>query len=335
MQGYRLKSPTAVVIFLLLVSSLVILWSNPVRAAGEGSGSSVWGKDYFPNVPLISHEGRTLLFFDDLIKDKVVMINFIFTRCEDSCPLETARLREVQKILGDRVGKDVFIYSISIDPEYDTPQVLKEYTKRYDIGPGWLFLTGKEDDITLLRKKLGLYIEEIQGEDSTDHNLSLIIGNQRSGRWMRSTPFENPYVLATQIGSWLHNWKLPPKEKRNYAEAPELRQISKGEALFRTRCDACHSIGGDPTAALAKRMIGPDLLGVTKKRDPAWLNRWMAEPDKMLAEKDPLAMALLAQYRNLPMPNLRLNKVEIEALLSYIEEESRRKVPHDHSSHKH
>ena len=115
---------------------------------------------------------------------------------------------------------------------------------------------------------------------------------------MKSSPFENPYILATQIGSWLHNWKMPPKGRRDYAEAPEVRNISKGERLFRTRCSACHTIGVKDVAAAEKAALGPDLLGVTQKRDRAWLIRWMAEPDKMLAEKDPLAMALLAEYNN-------------------------------------
>ena len=125
--------------------------------ASSGKGGSVWGTNYFPNVSLVTHEGKTVKFFDDLIKDKVVAINFIFTQCEDTCPLETSRLRQVQKILGDRVGQDVFFYSISIDPDHDTPSVLKKYAQKFHTGPGWLFLTGKEDDITKLRRKLGLY----------------------------------------------------------------------------------------------------------------------------------------------------------------------------------
>ena len=124
-------------------------------------------------------------FFDDLIKDKVVAINFIFTRCKNVCPLETAQLRQVQKLLGDRVGEDVFLYSITIDPDHDTPEVLKSYAESYQVGPAWTFLTGDEQDIILLRKKLGLYIEEIQSEDSTDHNVNLVIGNQRTGRCSR------------------------------------------------------------------------------------------------------------------------------------------------------
>jgi protein SCO1/2 len=162
------------------------------------------------------------------------------------------------------------------------------------------------------------------------------MGNQRTGKWMKTSPFENPYVLATQVGSWLHNWKLPPQAKRNYAEAPKLRSISTGESLFRTRCAACHTIGVKEDSVAARRAIGPDLLGVTASRDRAWLTRWLMEPDKMLEEKDPLAMALLQAYNNLPMPNLSINAEDAEALLIYIEEESMAKAQqHDHAAHRH
>lgn len=305
---------------------VVVLFASVPAFAGSTSrrkGNSRWGANYFPNVPLITHEGKTVRFFDDLIKDKVVVINFIYTSCPDSCPLETARLREVQGILGDRVGRDVFMYSITIDPERDTPEVLKKYTERYRVGPGWLFLTGKEADITLLRKKLGLYIAEIQ-DGSNDHNLSLIIGNQATGRWMKRSPFENPYVLATQIGGWLHNWKLPSRDQTDYSNAPELRNITKGESLFRTRCAGCHTIGGGDVADPNLERVGPDLLGVIQKRDRAWLARWLAEPEKVLEEKDPIIMDLYAKYKNVAMPNMRLNELEVDRLLNYIDTESQR-----------
>ena len=148
------------VVALFLLCSVPALAKTDVDAT---SGGSRWGASYFPNVRLTTQEGELVRFFDDLIKKKVVVINFIYTTCPDSCPLETARLVEVQRLLGDRVGRDIFIYSISIDPKRDTPEVLKEYAANYGVGPGWLFLTGKESDITLIRKKLGLYIQEIQG----------------------------------------------------------------------------------------------------------------------------------------------------------------------------
>ena len=95
-------------------------------------------------MPLVTQDGKKVRFFDDLIKGKVVAINFIFTGCSAACSMETARLRDVQDLLGDRMGKDVFFYSISIDPDNDTPEALKHYADKFKVGPGWTFLTGQE-----------------------------------------------------------------------------------------------------------------------------------------------------------------------------------------------
>lgn len=305
---------------LLLVPAL-LLSGRAVLAGGDppaGSAAARWGADYFPNVSLVTHEGKTVRFFDDLIRDKVVVISFIYTSCPDACPLETAKLTEVHGLLGDRVGRDVFFYSISIDPETDTPEVLRAYAERFQVGAGWQFLTGAKDDIRLLRQKLGLLRS---GEERlVDHSLSLLIGNQATGQWLKRSPMENPYLLATQIGDWLHNWKLPPAPGRDYADAPKLRSVARGENLFRTRCMTCHGIGA--TDGIVRQ--GPDLLGVTERRERPWLARWLAEPDVMLAEKDPLALELFAANRNLPMPNMRLMPSEVEALLDFMHGESRR-----------
>lgn len=284
------------------------------------TGGDQWGANYFPNYELTTQEGTKLKFFDDMIKDKVVLISFIYTSCPDACPLETARIAQVQGILGDRVGKDVHFYSITIDPKNDTPEVLKEYAQRYQAGPGWQFLTGNEAQIAKLRMKLGLY-DPTEGTELQDHGLNIIIGNQSTGRWMRSGPFENPYVLARQIGDWLHNWKLPPTAELDYKTAPKLRNVSDGESLFRTRCSSCHAVGGT-NAALAK--LGPNLFGVVDRRERAWLQRWLMEPDAMLAEKDPIAMQMFEAYNKVPMPNMRLSNKDAEDILLYLEEESRR-----------
>ena len=128
-----------------------------VLAAGAASAANPWGADYFPNVPLTTQDGKTVRFYDDLLKGKSVAINVIFTTCTDVCPLETANLVQLTKLLGDRVGKDVRLYSISIDPKRDTPEVLKAYAEKFGAGgPGWLFLTGKAEDIKLITKKLAL-----------------------------------------------------------------------------------------------------------------------------------------------------------------------------------
>lgn len=309
-------------LWLLLMGASVDAQGDPAKRRGGAQ----WGAGYFPDVTLTTQHGDTVRFFEDLLKDKVVVINFIYTTCPDVCPLETARLAELQAILGDRVGRDVFLYSITIDPENDTPEVLADYARRFGAGPGWLFLTGDEDDIVLLRKKLSLYRPEIQKEGSNDHNLSLIIGNQRTGRWMKRSPMENPYFLADQVGGWLCNWKTPSANMASYADAPELRKLSTGENLFRTRCWSCHVIGdGDEVPPhLNGRLLGPDLLGVTERRDRDWLARWLAEPDKMLAEKDPTAMELFARHSRIAMPNFSLNEGDVNALIDFLEVESRR-----------
>ena len=296
--------------YIAVAAVLLVTTVTPARSAG-------WGAEYFPNVELTTDSGEVVRFFDDMVEDKVVMINFIYTTCVDVCPMETAQLVQVQRLLADRLGKDVFFYSISIDPDHDTPEVLAEYKQRFRAD--WTFLTGNEDDITLLRKKLGLYIEEIQ-DGSNNHNVNMVIGNQATGRWMKRSPFENPHVLADQIGNWLHGWKAPPVQQADYADAPELRSISKGEQLFRTRCTSCHTISGkEPEDAL-----GPDLIGVTAQRDPEWLLNWLRAPDQMLRDEDPTAMALLEKYNGLPMPNLRLNRKEVDYLLEYIATETER-----------
>ena len=280
------------------------------------SVASPWGADYFPNVPLTDQDGKTAYFFEDLIKDKVVVINFIYTNCPDTCPLETAKLVRVSKIMGDRIGKDVFIYSITIDPERDTPEVLKAYKEGFKAN--WNFYTGKKSDIIQLRKKLGLYIEEIQ-DGSNNHNVSLIIGNQKTGRWMKRSPFENPHILADQIGNWLTGWKKASKGN-SYTSAPELRTISRGEQIFRTRCASCHTVTGKELAGA----LGPDLLGVNQRREKRWLYDWLKAPDQMLAKKDPIALAMYKKYNNMAMPNFRLNQGEAEVLLDYIQEETQR-----------
>jgi len=298
----------------------LLLAGDPARAGDPlpTSGGMRWGADYFPNVALTTHEGKTVHFFDDLIKDKVVVLNFIYTSCPDACPLETAKLVEVQDLLGERVGRDIFMYSISIDPERDTPEKLREYSERFQTGPGWLFLTGDKADIRLLRQKVGM----IAADETSlqDHSLSLLVGNQATGQWMKRSPFENPYFLVSQLEGSLSRWKNAPTLGASYADAPKLRTMSNGESLFRTRCAVCHVIGAED--GLVHQ--GPNLLGVTERREPAWLARWIAEPDAMLAEKDPIALELSAAYRGLPMPNMRLNAAEVAALVEFLRDESAR-----------
>ena len=85
--------------------------------------------EWFTNVPVVTQDGHTLRFYDDVMKGKILLINFFFTACDDVCPLATENLVRVQELLGDRVGKDIFFVSISLQPEHDTPEVMAAYVK--------------------------------------------------------------------------------------------------------------------------------------------------------------------------------------------------------------
>lgn len=140
--------------------------------------------DYFPNVVLETHDGRKVRFYDDLIKGKVVAINMMYSICTGICPTGTANLKQVQQALGKRLGKDVFMYSITLRPEFDNGAALRDYIKQYDIQPGWTFLTGKPQDVELVRRKLGFVGDtEAVDADINQHTGMVRIGNERLERW--------------------------------------------------------------------------------------------------------------------------------------------------------
>jgi protein SCO1/2 len=278
----------------------------PTRLAADASR---WGASYFPNVALITQNGDTVHFYD-LIKGRIVAIDLIYTTCEYNCPLETGRLAQVQQLLGDRMGRDVLFLSISIDPKHDTPRVLKTYADDFHAGPGWLFLTGKPDDVELLSKKLGLY--SAPNPDNPDgHTPMLLVGNEATGQWVKDSALDNPRYVAQLIGNWMNSWKSAATPK-SYAEAPPIAATGRGQYLFTTQCSTCHTIGrGD--------RIGPDLAGVTSVRDRRWLARYIAAPDKVRDKGDPVANALFATYPTVRMPNLSLTEAEAADVVAFVD----------------
>jgi len=281
-----------------------------VHAAPAAAQNARWGASYFPNVTLTTHRGQAVKFYDDLIKGKIVAVNLIYTSCQYACPLETARLAQVQRQLGDRMGRDVFFYSITIDPDYDTPAVLAEYAKKFDAGPGWLFLTGSKADIDLISRKTGLYSPP-NPSNPDGHTPHLLVGNEVTGQWIRNSGVDDPRFLATTIGTWLNSWRTPSAPARSYADAPRI-EYSAGEYTFTKHCAACHTIGGGDR-------IGPDLAGVTSVRDRAWLTRFIASPDAVRAEGDAIARALAARYKPAVMPRLGLAPGDVAPILAYID----------------
>lgn len=286
-----------------------------ITSFGMGNGHAVagskWGADYFPDVTLTTQDGKPMRLYEDLLKGKSVAINVIYTSCTDECPLETARMAEVQRLLGNHAGKDVLFYSISIDPEHDTPAVLKAYADKFNIGPGWLFLTGKIEDIKLVTRKLGLSRNsDLANRDG--HASSLMLGNEATGQWMRNSAVDNPRFLVATMRNFF-GWK-DDGPVASYANAQAL-DVNRVQFTFQSRCASCHTIGGGDR-------IGPDLAGVTARRDRHWLKRYLKEPEKVLAEGDPTATELFNKYRQVRMPNLRLGEEDIALLLSHIEKNS-------------
>lgn len=305
------RASVKVITFLILLSGLAVnLGGSSAWAAPQGSA---WGANYFPNVELVTQDGKKVRFYDDLIKDKVFAINFIYTRCTDSCPLETAALRKVQKLLGDELmGKKVFFYSVSIDGDRDNPAELKEYAEKFNVGPGWTFLTGSREDVTLIRKKLGMYRDDGKAEKQlSEHSINILLANEHAGQWIKRSPFEEPQSLARVLGTRLQTVHLPGAP--TFAEPAHDHAQSPGEKLFISNCQACHSLGREEG-------IGPGLEGVVSHRDRNWLKKWIKEPNKMIAKKDPVALALFKQYKEVIMPDFKLSDAEVESLIKFLED---------------
>jgi protein SCO1/2 len=175
--------------------------------------------DRFPNLKMTNQDNKEVRFYEDLVKDKIVIINFMYTECTGICERGTKNLVQVQKALGDRLGREVFIYSITLDPKHDTPAVLKAYAKSH--GANWTFLTGKEEDITVLQKKLGLANTDPElrrklalPTPSTDeaatrkqHSGMIVIGYEAFNKWSKASVLSRP----DQILQIIERMKPPTK----------------------------------------------------------------------------------------------------------------------------
>ncbi len=141
--------------------------------------------DRFPNILLYTQHSRPVRFYEDLVKNKTVIIDFMYTTCDDDCPVKTANLVNVHKLLGSRVGQDMLMLSISLEGKRDTPEALRGYAKRYGgVKRGWLYLTGDYDEIEVLRYSLGVYdLDPIVDADKASHAGFLTFGNDRSSLW--------------------------------------------------------------------------------------------------------------------------------------------------------
>lgn len=177
---------------LIALPGITLEQPRPRRGADDGR--------YFPNSRLLTHEGKEVRFYDDLIRGKVVAINMMYVTCAARCPTATANLLRVQKMLGERAGRDVFMYSITLQPELDTPQHLKAFVELHQVGPGWLFLTGAPDDIEQLRLSLGFYdVNPEVDANLANHSGMVRIGNDVFERWTMAPALAEPEQILSTI----------------------------------------------------------------------------------------------------------------------------------------
>lgn len=154
--------------------------STPAQSGDTTDGQSKAQK-YFTDVVLMNQNNEKMRLYSDLLKGKVVIINAFFATCQGSCLPMNRNLEKVQEALGERLGKDVSIISISVDSTIDTPANLKEYAKKLHARPGWYFLTGDKKNVDLALYKLGQFVE-----NKENHLNIFIIGNERTGLWKKA-----------------------------------------------------------------------------------------------------------------------------------------------------
>ncbi len=155
-------------------------------------------RDKFLNLPLLTHEGKLVHFYDDLLKDKIVLINFTYVDCKGICPGMTENLKKVYKEFGDRMGKDVFMYSFSL--VQDSPEKLKDYRKMHHIKDGWTFLTGTKDDIEAIRIHLGFNSTDPKiDQDRSQHTGVVKFGIEALETWGMTPALGDPKFIAEYV----------------------------------------------------------------------------------------------------------------------------------------
>jgi protein SCO1 len=149
---------------------------------------------------------------------------------------------------------------------------------------------------------------DVDANAADGHGPTVMLGDEPTGQWMLRSAEDSPRFMAANIRTffgWPDETPAP-----SYADAKPL-DIDRGGYIFATRCAGCHTVGqGD--------LVGPDLAGVSARRDLDWLSHYIYAPDQMLADGDPVAEALYAKYRRVRMPNLTLDGGDVDAVIAYL-----------------
>jgi protein SCO1 len=173
---------------------------QPLAASGPSSARAMLQQKHFPNVALVTQDGKRVRFYDDLVKDKKVVLTFINTDIRSDSRKVSQNLATLQKFFGGRMGKDIHMYTLTSNPQHDTPDVLKSWASQYSAGPGWTFLTGSAANVEKLRQSLGFASEFTADKADPAFSIGVLrYGTEPEMRWGHCQAFSSPRVLAHSL----------------------------------------------------------------------------------------------------------------------------------------
>jgi len=155
---------------------------------------------YFGDAVLVDQHGKPHRFYTDLVHDRIVVIDVFFTHCTSSCPMLAGTFAKLQDHLGERLGRDAYMLSISVDPQHDTPDKLEDYAQRFQARPGWYFLTGDRAQVEQTLRRLGLWVDQ-----PNDHNALVLVGNDRTGLWKKAFGLARPEAVIDVVDSVIND----------------------------------------------------------------------------------------------------------------------------------
>lgn len=147
-----------------------------------------------PDARLVTQHGEDVMLVSDLVGDRIVVMDFVYTTCTTVCPVLSAILSQVQHELGDRLGQDVVLVSITVDPQRDTPARLLSYSQKMKAADGWYWLTGPKTDVDDVLKTLGVYTPNFE-----DHPSVVLVGDASTGDWSRFVGFPGSGKIVDRI----------------------------------------------------------------------------------------------------------------------------------------
>jgi len=146
---------------------------------------------------LISQDGVNVELVKDVVGERIVVVDFVYTTCTTVCPVLSAVLMQVQRQLGERLGDEVVLVSITVDPQRDTPARLKDYATKLRAGQGWMWLTGEKNVVDDVLKDFGAYTPNFE-----DHPAMMLVGDGISGEWARFLGFPGANRIIDKINEF-------------------------------------------------------------------------------------------------------------------------------------